>query len=192
MNEKNDFGRKIVSRPPTHPGALLADILPATGMTLAELADATGVPLPELENITKETAPVTADVAEKIGAYFGDGPEIWLRMQAAHDVWEKLQRADEERVEYLEYPIIHMPKQEVAAYRCPCCKSLTLYERAGYEICPVCYWEDDGQDDPYADQMRGGPNGMSLTQGRLNYKRYGAVEKRLKKHARKPTADELP
>ena len=30
---------------------------------------------------------------------------------------------------------------------CPCCGYLTLDERGGYEICPVCYWEDDGQDD---------------------------------------------
>ena len=31
-------------------------------------------------------------------------------------------------------------------YPCPCCGYLTLGDehRGGYEICPVCFWEDDG------------------------------------------------
>jgi hypothetical protein len=42
---------------------------------------------------------------------------------------------------------------------------LTLNERGGWEICAVCFWEDDGQDDHDADNVRGGPNGaLSLTQ----------------------------
>lgn len=184
---------EIPLRQPTHPGALLADILPDTGMTLAELADATGVPLPQLENITKETAPITADVAEKIGAHFGDGPSIWLRMQAAYDVWGKLNAAAQEPAESMEYPTVHEPHHENVSYQCPCCKCLTLQERGGYEICPVCFWEDDGQDDPYADQASGGANGeTSLTQGRTNYAKYGAMEERFIKSVRKPKEDELP
>jgi addiction module HigA family antidote len=180
-----------IRRQPSHPGALLADILPDTGMTLAELADATGVPLPQLESIMKEEAPITADVAEKIGAYFGDGPGIWLRMQVEHNVWGKLNAADHEAVDLGEYPTINEPHCENASYRCPCCKCLTLQERGGYEICPVCFWEDDGQDDPYADQISGGANGeTSLTQGRANYAKYGAMEERFIKSVRKPTEDE--
>lgn len=43
----------------------------------------------------------------------------------------------------------------------PCCGFITLTERSAYEICPVCFWEDDGQDDHDADHVRGGPNGRS-------------------------------
>jgi hypothetical protein len=43
--------------------------------------------------------------------------------------------------------------------RCPCCLCRTLRERGGFGICPVCFWEDDGQDDHDADEVRGGPNG---------------------------------
>ncbi|MFG1660373.1 CPCC family cysteine-rich protein [Micromonospora chersina] len=32
-------------------------------------------------------------------------------------------------------------------YACPCCGYLTLDERGGSEICPVCFWEDDGRRD---------------------------------------------
>jgi hypothetical protein len=47
-------------------------------------------------------------------------------------------------------------------YACPCCGFVTLPERAGYEICPVCLWEDDGQSDHDADTVRGGPNGRLI------------------------------
>ena len=29
-------------------------------------------------------------------------------------------------------------------YPCPCCRCRTLQERGAEEICPVCYWQDDG------------------------------------------------
>ncbi|MFE5807802.1 CPCC family cysteine-rich protein [Streptomyces sp. NPDC056491] len=53
---------------------------------------------------------------------------------------------------------------------CPCCFQRTLKERADFEICPECGWEDDGQDDADAHFVRGGPNGrLSLAQARLDY-----------------------
>lgn len=56
---------------------------------------------------------------------------------------------------------------------CPCCGYPTLDERAGYDICILCDWEDDGQDDLDADLIKGGPNGdYSLTEARENFKRY--------------------
>lgn len=53
---------------------------------------------------------------------------------------------------------ITKPTEKQPTYRCPCCGHLTLCGRAGYEICPVCFWEDDGQDSHDADEVRGGPN----------------------------------
>ncbi len=77
--------------------------------------------------------------------------------------------------------------------RCPCCLCKTLSERGGFDICSVCFWEDDGQDDYDADVVRGGPNGaLSLTQARANYRRLGACEARFVQSVRPPTADERP
>jgi hypothetical protein len=57
--------------------------------------------------------------------------------------------------------------------RCPCCGYLTLAGRAEYQVCELCCWEDDGQDDPHADEVRGGPNhDYSLTQARENFRRF--------------------
>ncbi|WP_449063638.1 CPCC family cysteine-rich protein [Planomonospora algeriensis] len=78
-------------------------------------------------------------------------------------------------------------------YPCPCCGFRTLNERGMYEICPVCFWEDDGQDEHDADEIRGGPNrGLSLTQGRRNFAAFGASNKRDVGKVRGPLPHEHP
>lgn len=75
---------------------------------------------------------------------------------------------------------------------CPCCRFITLQESAGFDICPVCYWEDDGQGDQDAGDVRGGPNGgLSLEEARANYRRFGAVEDRFVQDVRLPLAGEI-
>ena len=55
-------------------------------------------------------------------------------------------------------------------YLCPCCRFPTLEERGGYDICSICWWEDDGQNDDTANLVTGGPNkGYSLTAARRNF-----------------------
>ena len=77
------------------------------------------------------------------------------------------------------------------SHPCPCCGNRTLGERASYEICPVCFWEDDGQGDLDADVVRGGPNrDMSLTVARENFKRIGAADPKDLGHVRPPTQEE--
>ncbi|MFE3516730.1 CPCC family cysteine-rich protein [Streptomyces sp. NPDC059166] len=62
------------------------------------------------------------------------------------------------------------------SYACPCCKLLTLETRGQFQICDECSWEDDGQDDPNADEVWGGPNGAdSLTDARRRYAQYVAT-----------------
>ncbi|WP_189486477.1 CPCC family cysteine-rich protein [Asticcacaulis endophyticus] len=58
---------------------------------------------------------------------------------------------------------------------CPCCKFPTLNARGPRgEICVICWWEDDGQDDHDANDVRGGPNGRySLTAAHANFADHG-------------------
>lgn len=76
--------------------------------------------------------------------------------------------------------------------RCPCCGYKTLSERSGFEICAVCFWEDDGQDDDDADEVLGGPNGdLNLTQARANFQEFGASRKQDIPYVRPPLPDEI-
>jgi hypothetical protein len=62
-------------------------------------------------------------------------------------------------------------------YGCPCCGYLTLDEKppGTYQICPVCFWEDDPVqfDDP---DYEGGANKVSLNKAKQNYQLFGAVD----------------
>ena len=69
-------------------------------------------------------------------------------------------------------------------YVCPCCGYATLGQVSVYDICAICFWEDDGQDDPEADECWGGPNYVSLTEGRINFLTKGASDKKDLPHVR--------
>ncbi|MGW2597359.1 CPCC family cysteine-rich protein [Streptomyces klenkii] len=59
---------------------------------------------------------------------------------------------------------------EDGSYACPCCFHITLRERGDFEMCYVCSWEDDGQDDHDAAIVKGGPNGdHSLSEARRRF-----------------------
>lgn len=77
-------------------------------------------------------------------------------------------------------------------YRCPCCGYYTLATRSkgNYDICPVCFWEDDPVQLARPDYA-GGANGVSLNQARANYRQFGAVAASALGYVRKPKADEL-
>jgi addiction module HigA family antidote len=73
---------------PCHPGAILReDVLPALGLTIKEAAAALGISRQMLHGILAERHAVTPEMAARIGKLCGDGPGIWLRMQAQHDLW---------------------------------------------------------------------------------------------------------
>jgi addiction module HigA family antidote len=75
-------------RAPTHPGAILReDVLPALGMSVTGIAKALGVSRQQVHRIMAETAPITPEMALRLGKFCGNGPELWLRMQATHDLW---------------------------------------------------------------------------------------------------------
>ena len=75
-------------------------------------------------------------------------------------------------------------------YRCPCCGYLTLPGAGSYDICPVCFWEDDPiqEDDP---DFEGGANDLSLNESRRNYELFGACEQRFCEGVRKPLPEEM-
>jgi addiction module HigA family antidote len=78
-----------MERRPTHPGAILReDTLPEVNLSADEIADALGVSRENFSEILQERAPVTADIAHRLGRAFGMSPDIWLRMQQAVDLYD--------------------------------------------------------------------------------------------------------
>lgn len=73
---------------------------------------------------------------------------------------------------------------------CHCCGYKTIDESANYEICPICYWEDDHVQsaDPW---FRGGANKNSLFESQKNFKTYRAVEERFISHVRSFTSNDI-
>lgn len=68
----------------------------------------------------------------------------------------------------------YLRTHNISMCSCPSCGFPTITERMNYEICSICNWEDDGQDDGDAEQVRGANNNLSLTANRL------LIEKTLK------------
>ena len=90
-------------RRPTHPGEILReDVLPTLGLTQKEFADRLGVSRLTVSDVLHEKRSVTPDMAIRLGKLLGNGPEIWLRMQQAVDLWTLEQRGGYERIEPLQ------------------------------------------------------------------------------------------
>ncbi|MEJ8574492.1 HigA family addiction module antitoxin [Microbaculum marinum] len=80
------------SRRPTHPGAMLREfVLPAAGISVKQAAQMMGVSRQNLHRILAEKGPVTSEMALRIGKFAGNGPELWLAMQQAVDLWDARQ-----------------------------------------------------------------------------------------------------
>lgn len=84
-------------------------------------------------------------------------------------------------------------RSEARVFPCKCCGFWTLTDPAygSYEICPVCFWEDDpvqNENPLYA----GGANDLSLAMARQNYIECGACEVRFVSEVRSPMPHEIP
>jgi antitoxin HigA-1 len=76
------------SRCPTHPGEILReDVLPALNLSISEAAKEMGVSRQTLHKILSGASGVSAEMAVRIGKWCGNGPDLWLSMQQAYDLW---------------------------------------------------------------------------------------------------------
>jgi hypothetical protein len=78
-------------------------------------------------------------------------------------------------------PVQHEGEPPTNAAQCPCCDYFSLSSRGEYEICELCFWEDDGMDIGDLDQYSG-PNHITLRDARENFRRIGACDDRAVAH----------
>ena len=83
-------------RRPNHPGQVVLDILEELEMSQTQFAKILGVSRRTVNQIIQGRRPITVDMAIRIGKAFGNGPELWLNLQQNVDVWDALQKYEEE------------------------------------------------------------------------------------------------
>ena len=89
--------KRPLKRSPVHPGEVLReDVLPTLRLSVSEAARRLGVSRQQLHRILACTHPITTDMALRIGKFVGNGPELWLRMQQAYDLWHVERRMEDE------------------------------------------------------------------------------------------------
>lgn len=90
-----EIARPALRREPSTPGAMLRHIIEELDIGQQQLAREIGVSFQTVNLIIHGKRGVTADVAMRLGAYFGQSPQMWLSAQNAVDLWraEQAQRA---------------------------------------------------------------------------------------------------
>lgn len=77
------------SRAPTHPGSILReDVLPALKLSITDAAKHLMITRQQLHRVLAEESAISPEMAIRLGKFCGNGPEIWIRMQEAYDLWQ--------------------------------------------------------------------------------------------------------
>ena len=71
---------------PAHPGEVLREYL--GGMTVTDAASHLGVTRAALSRILNGNNGISADMALRLEAALGTSAEMWVAMQAKHELWE--------------------------------------------------------------------------------------------------------
>ena len=85
-----------VGAPRIREQVLREDVLPALGMTVSNVSNALGVTRQTLHRVLAGTTAVTPEMALRLGKFCGNGPDLWIRMQEAHDLWHAERRIADE------------------------------------------------------------------------------------------------
>jgi len=81
---------------PSHPGEIILDILEDVEISQTQFAKMLGVSRRTVNQIIQGYRPITVDMAIRIGKALGNGPELWLNLQQKVDLWDSLQKYEEE------------------------------------------------------------------------------------------------
>ncbi len=78
---------------PIHPGEILReDVLPTLDLSVSDAARELRVSRQTLHRILSGSMAVSPEMAVRLGKFCGNGPGLWLRLQAAYDLWHTERR----------------------------------------------------------------------------------------------------
>jgi addiction module HigA family antidote len=75
-----------MTRPPIHPGEMLADELEELGISATALSRALDVPTNRITQIINGQRAITAETALRLGHWFGTSPDFWLNLQKQYEL----------------------------------------------------------------------------------------------------------
>jgi antitoxin HigA-1 len=75
-----------MARPPIHPGEILGDELNEIGISASQLAQQLNVPHNRITQIIAGKRSITGDTALRLGHWFKNSAEFWLRLQSQYDL----------------------------------------------------------------------------------------------------------
>ena len=78
-------------RAPTHPGAILDDMLRAANVSPAEAARRIGVSRAQFSHVRTGHRPMPMTMCVKVAALMGTSAEFWASLQMRHDLWHAMQ-----------------------------------------------------------------------------------------------------
>ncbi|MEO5344005.1 MAG: HigA family addiction module antitoxin [Gammaproteobacteria bacterium SHHR-1] len=86
------------NRCPPHPGEVIEDLLADLDYSKSRIAQMLGISRQQLHAILAARKPVSPEMAARLGKLFGNGPVLWLRLQAAYDAWHVEREIDVSQV----------------------------------------------------------------------------------------------
>ncbi|WP_295122253.1 CPCC family cysteine-rich protein [uncultured Chitinophaga sp.] len=129
--------------------------------------------LTQLSGAEKRVIAITTGLADEENLSLGEDAVHYLRSQllaVSNEYLAKtLSRVHNEEIEIDGDPLPHLP--------CCCCGYRTIARKAHLEICPVCFWEDDGDCVPerYSEE-----NAMTLSEAQRNFEEWGVFDLKYK------------
>jgi len=84
--------RSKKTRRPSHPGSIIRGLyMEPLKLTVTALAGHLGVSRKTLSKVVNERGCITPDMAQRLGRAFDTGPELWMNLQTACDLWDSEQ-----------------------------------------------------------------------------------------------------
>jgi antitoxin HigA-1 len=71
---------------PVHPGVYLKELLDELKLSQYRIARDLGIPAMRISHVVNGRRPITAELALRLGRYFGQSPRYWLNLQSRYDM----------------------------------------------------------------------------------------------------------
>ena len=69
-----------------HPGVYLKELLDELKLSQYRIAQDLGIPAMRINHVVNGRRPVTAELALRLGRYFGQSPRYWINLQSRYDM----------------------------------------------------------------------------------------------------------